>query len=69
MVPFFYIKKKGEKELRPIQDYKDLNVITIKNLYPLLLILDLIKSLWGATIFTKMDLRWGYNNIRIKNGD
>ena len=67
--PFFYIKKKGGKELRPIQDYRGVNKITIKNEYPLPLISELIETLKGASIFTKMDLRWGYNNVRIKDGD
>ena len=41
----------------------------VKNQYPLLLIPELIDQLWNATLFTKLDLRWGYNNIRIKDGD
>jgi len=50
-------------------DYKALNGITIKNRYPIPRIADLIESLSKASIFTKIDLRWGYNNIRIKEGD
>ena len=42
---------------------------TIKNAYPLPLISDLIDKLKGAKVFTKLDLRWGYNNVRIKDGD
>lgn len=41
----------------------------IKNRYPLPLISELTDQLRGATIFTKFDIRWGYNNIRIKAGD
>ena len=41
----------------------------IKNNYPLPLILDLIDSIGKKKMFTKMDLRWGYNNIRIKERD
>jgi len=42
---------------------------TIKNSYPLPLILELIDSMGTKKVFIKMDLRWGYNNVRIKEGD
>jgi hypothetical protein len=67
--PFFFVSKKEEGALRPCQDYRRLNEGTVKNAYPLPLISDLIDKLKGATIFSKMDLRWGYNNVRIKDGD
>ena len=60
--PFFFIKKKSG-ELRPIQDYRRLNTMTIKNPYPLPLISELIDKLKGARYFTKLDVRWGYNNV------
>jgi len=41
----------------------------VKNNYPLPLILDVIKNISTKKVFTKMDLRWGYNNMRIKEGD
>ena len=41
----------------------------IKNCYPLPLIGELVNTLSTAKIFTKMDVRWGYNNICIKEGD
>ena len=66
--PFFFIKKKDGK-LRPVQDYRKLNEQTIKNRYPLLLSQELIDKLKGAVYFSKMDVRWGFNNIRIKEGD
>ncbi len=66
--PFFFIKKKDGK-LRPVQDYCKLNEHTICNRYPLPFILDLISQVQDAHIFTKFDVRWGYNNIRIKAGD
>src|SRR5713101_2589602 len=66
--PFFFIKKKSG-ELRPIQDYRKLNDMTIKNSYPLPLISEFIDKLKGAKVFTKLDIQWGYNNVHIKEGD
>ena len=65
---FFFIKKKDRK-LRPIQDYRKLNQHTIQNKYPLPLIPELISQVRDANIFSKFNIRWGYNNIRIKEGD
>ena len=59
-------KKDGKK--RMVQDYRYLNSWIIKNNYPLPLISDLIDSI-RKKVFMKMDLRWGYNNVRIKEGD
>ncbi|ESK81584.1 reverse transcriptase-rnase h-integrase [Moniliophthora roreri MCA 2997] len=67
--PFFFMAKKEKGALRPTQDYRELNKGTIKNTYPLPLISELLDKLKGATIFTKLDLRNGYNNVRIKDGD
>jgi len=64
---FFVPKKDGKKKM--VQDYRYLNSWTIKNNYPLPLILDLIDSIGKKKVFTKMDLRWRYNNVRIKEGD
>jgi hypothetical protein len=66
--PVFFIKKK-DGALRLIQDYRKLNAMTIKNRYPLPLILELIGKLKGAKYFTKLDVRWGYQNVQIKEGD
>ena len=66
--PFFFVKKKDGK-LRPVQDYRKLNEWTIRNAYPLPLIPELIARVKGAALFSKFDVRWGYNNIRIKQGD
>jgi hypothetical protein len=52
-----------------VQDYRYLNEHTVKNNYLLPLIRQLSEKLQGAKLFTKMDLRWGYNNVRIKEGD
>ena len=46
-----------------------MNEWTIKNNYPLSLILDVLKNIGTKKVFIKMDLRWGYNNMRIKEGD
>jgi predicted aspartyl protease len=61
--PVFFIKKKDGK-LHFVQDYRALNAITRKNRYPLPLIDDLIHRLKDARYFTKLDVRWGYNNVR-----
>jgi hypothetical protein len=66
--PVFFIKKK-DGGLRFVQDYRALNSITVKNKYPLPLISELITKLHGAKYFTKLDVRWGFNNVRIKEGD
>jgi hypothetical protein len=66
--PFFFIKKK-DGSLRPVQDYRKLNEMTIPNRYPLPLIQDMLDKLRDAKVFSKLDIRWGYNNVRIKDGD
>uniref|UniRef100_A0A0W0G3D4 Putative reverse transcriptase-rnase h-integrase n=1 Tax=Moniliophthora roreri TaxID=221103 RepID=A0A0W0G3D4_MONRR len=67
--PFFFVAKKEKGALRPTQDYRELNKGTVKNAYPLPLISELLDKLKEATVFTKLDLHNGYNNIRIKDGD
>ncbi|SJL17958.1 uncharacterized protein ARMOST_21529 [Armillaria ostoyae] len=52
--PFFFVKKK-DSSLWPVQDYRKLNEMTIKNRYPLPLISELIDKLQGAKYFTKLD--------------
>ena len=64
---FFVGKKDGSK--RMVMDYHNLNDQTIKNNYPLPLITELIDNMESKKVFTKMDLRWGFNNVRIKEGD
>ena len=64
---FFVGKKDGGK--RMVMDYHRLNKQTVKNNYPLLLITDLVDSMGNKRVFTKMDLRWEYNNMQIKEGD
>ena len=64
---FFVGKKDGKK--RMVQDYWYLNEWTIKNNYPLPLISDVLEKIGTKKVFMKMDLRWGYNNVRIKEGN
>ena len=65
---FFFIKKK-DGHLRPVQDYRKLNAITRHNRYPLPLINELVDKLKSAKYYTKFDVRWGYNNVRMAEGD
>jgi len=65
---FFFVKK-YDGNLQPVMDYRALNGITIKNCYPISRIADLIESLSKVSIFTKIDLRWEYNNVCIKEED
>jgi hypothetical protein len=64
----FYIKKKDGK-LHLVQDYCPLSKHTRQNWNISLLIPQTIDQLAGCTLFTKFDIRWGYNNIWIKKGD
>jgi len=66
--PVFFIKKK-DSSLQLVQDYQALNSMTVKNKYPLPLISELVSQLCGARYFTKLDVRWGFNNVRIKPRD
>ena len=61
----FFVRKKNRSK-RMVIDYCSLNEQTIKNNYPLPLIIDLIDNMESKRIFTKMDLQWGFNNVRIK---
>ncbi len=65
---FFFVKKKDSK-MQPVQDYRKINALMIRNQYPLPLIADLIRDLSNAHIYTKLDVQWGYNNVRIHKGD
>ncbi|XP_022927968.1 uncharacterized protein LOC111434816 [Cucurbita moschata] len=63
-----FVKKK-DGTLRLYTDYRELNKVTIKNKYPLPRIDDLFDQLQGAAVFSKIDLRSGYHQIRVKEDD
>ncbi|KAL0556523.1 hypothetical protein IC582_005037 [Cucumis melo] len=66
--PVLFVKKK-DGSMRLCIDYRELNKVTVKNRYPLPRIDDLFDQLQGATVFSKIDLRSGYHQLRIKDGD
>ena len=63
-----FVKKK-DGTLRLCVDYRKLNKMTVKNKYPLPRIDDLFNQLKGVSIFSKIDLRSGYHQLRIKDVD
>ncbi|KAL4020885.1 hypothetical protein IC575_019672 [Cucumis melo] len=66
--PVLFVKKK-DGSMRLCIDYRELNKVTVKNRYPLPRIDDLFDQLQGATVSSKIDLRLGYHQLRIKDGD
>jgi len=64
----FFVGKK-DRGKRMVMDYYNLNDQTVKNNYPLPLITELIDNMGSKKVFTKIDLRWGFNNVQIKEGD
>jgi hypothetical protein len=66
--PVLFVKKK-DGTLRLCIDYRQLNKMTIKNKYPLPRINDLFDQVGGGKIFSKLDLRSGYHQVRIKDED
>jgi hypothetical protein len=66
--PVLFVKKK-DGSMRLCVDYRALNKVTIKNKYPLPRIDDLFDQLKGAKYFSKIDLRLGYYQLRIRHED
>jgi len=65
--PVHFVAKKDGKQ-RMVEDYWHINKGMIKNAYPLPLISDILDGVGMKKVFTKLDLHWGYNNVRIKEG-
>jgi len=63
------VPKKDSKEKRYIIDYCPLNAVTCKDVTPLPNLAQCIEDLQGMEVFSKFNIRWGYNNIYIKKGD
>nr|GEV64956.1 putative reverse transcriptase domain-containing protein [Tanacetum cinerariifolium] len=66
--PFLFVKKKYGT-FRMCIDYQELNKLTIKNRYPLPRIDDLFDQFQGSSVYSKIDLRSGYHQLRVKDED
>ena len=66
--PLLFVKKK-DGSLRLCIDYRKLNKVTIRNQYPLPRIDELFDQLQGSRVYSKIDLRSGYHQLRVQEGD
>jgi hypothetical protein len=66
--PVLFIEKKDRTQWMCV-DYRSLNEVTIKNMYPLPRIEDLFDQMKGASVFSKIDLRPGYHQLKIQESD
>jgi len=63
-----FVRKKNSS-MRLCIDYRQLNQVTLKNNYPLSRVDDLLNQLWGASVFSKIDLKSIYHQVRVKEED
>ncbi|GJT71546.1 putative reverse transcriptase domain-containing protein [Tanacetum coccineum] len=66
--PILFVKKK-DGSFRMCIDYRELNKLTVKNRYPLPRIDDLFDQLQGLSVYSKIDLRSGYHQLRVRDED
>nr|GEX60199.1 putative reverse transcriptase domain-containing protein [Tanacetum cinerariifolium] len=66
--PILFVKKKDES-FRMCIDYREVNKLTIRNRYPLPRIDDLFDQLQGSSVYSKIDLRLGYHQLRVRDED
>ncbi|GJV68081.1 putative reverse transcriptase domain-containing protein, partial [Tanacetum coccineum] len=66
--PVLFVKKKDES-FRMCINYRELNKLTVKNRYPLPIIDDLFNQLQGSSVYSKIDLRSGYHQLRVRDED
>ncbi|GJS73760.1 putative reverse transcriptase domain-containing protein [Tanacetum coccineum] len=66
--PVLFVKKK-DGSFRVCIDYRELNKLTVKNRYPLPRIDDLFDQLQGSSVYSKIDLRSGYHQLRVREED